>query len=1043
MYQQVSNKVSFPKQEEEILQFWEDQKIFEKSLKQRESAEQYVFYDGPPFATGLPHYGHLLAGTIKDIIPRYQCMRGYYVHRRFGWDCHGLPVEMEMQNELDLKSSTDIENYGIGEFNEACRSIVLRYTGEWEKTVKRMGRWVEFQGGYKTMDTPFMESVWWVFKSLYDKGLIYEGFKVLPYSWKAGTTLSNFEANLNYKDVQDPAVTIRLALPDQEKTYFLAWTTTPWTLISNLALCVNEEINYVKVEDASSGDRYILAKNALGRVFKEESQYKIIQEFPGSELVGKKYRPLFDYAASSIETTNCFQVLSDDYVTDEDGVGIVHLAPAYGEDDQRVCQANDIPVYDAVDGDGNFRSEVDFIAGVNIKEADKVIIKKLKENGQLVHQSTIQHSYPYCWRTDTPLIYKAISTWFVNVEKIKSKMVENNKNIHWVPHHIKEGRFGKWLENARDWAISRNRYWGTPIPIWKNEDGELLCVGSVEELEKLCNQKVDDLHSHRIDKLSLVKDGKTYTRIPEVLDCWFESGSMPIAQNHYPFENKEYFEKNFPADFIAEGLDQTRGWFYTLVVISAALFDKEPFKNVVVNGLILAEDGKKMSKRLKNYPDPKFVLDEYGADSLRMYMINSAVVKGESLKFSEAGIKEVLKSILIPLWNSLSFFTSYANIDQYEYKSLALDALKNPLDRWVLSYLEQTVQSVGDAMDQYELQKAVPPLVAFIERLTNWYIRRSRRRFWKSENDGDKEQAYFALYTILYKLSKLMAPFMPFVSEKIYQILRTPDALESVHLHDYPVYDESVRDRVLENEMDMVETVISLARNLRLSHKIKIRQPLSKMVFISKNAGLKQFAEKNADTILDELNIKKLSFSENEEEFVTLSAKPDFKKLGRKLGPKIKAVQKALSGLSSADIAAAEQTGTFKLSLEDGENLDLDKDEVLLQRSEKEGIAVANDGEITLILDTELSQELIDEGLTRDFINRIQKQRKDIDLDYTDRIEIQIQCDDIVKTALQNNSDYLKKETLADELNFQASIEDGISAELGENECFYTIKKKG
>ena len=798
-FQNISNQVTFPELETEILKFWQESGIFEKSLEQRRGGDEFVFYDGPPFATGLPHYGHLLAGTIKDVVPRYQTMRGKYVERRFGWDCHGLPVENEMEKQLNLSSKRDIEAYGIDKFNEACRSIVLRYTSEWEKIVNRMGRWVDFRNGYRTMDRSFMESIWWVFKNLWDQGLVYEGYKILPYCPRCATPLSNFEANQGYKDVVDPAITIRFKVKGEENTYFLAWTTTPWTLPSNLALTVGPDIDYVKIKDG--GDFYIMAAARVGAYYKEAPE--VVWQGKGAELVGRRYEPLFPYFENLAEQ-GAFQVLSAGFVSTEDGTGIVHTAPGFGEDDNAVCKAAGLPEVCPIDGECRFTAEVPDYQGRPVKSVDKDIMQRLKDEGKLVHRGQIKHSYPHCWRDDGPLIYRAISTWFVKVEAIKEKMVENNQSINWVPAHLRDGRFGKWLENARDWAISRNRYWGTPLPIWRNDEGEVIVVGSAGELEQLTGRKIDDLHKHFMDKIEIPSPtGKSpLKRVPEVFDCWFESGSMPYAQQHYPFENKRHFEENFPADFIAEGLDQTRGWFYTLVVLATALFDRPPFKNVVVNGLVLAENGQKMSKRLRNYPDPMVVVNTYGADAVRLFMLGSQVVRAEDLKFSEAGVKEVLRGIMIPMWNALAFFTTYANVDHYnpgrgEVKPPA--HASNVLDRWILSSASQMVEEIRGELDAYNLQKAANRFSRFIDDLTNWYIRRSRRRFWKSSDDADKQEAYATLHYVLLTFAKTAAPFIPFTTEAIYRALRTEEMPESVHLCDYPE-PADCRDEYLERQ---------------------------------------------------------------------------------------------------------------------------------------------------------------------------------------------------------------------------------------------------
>ena len=1065
-FEDIKNSINFAQQEEDILNFWKANGIFEKSIEEKENPASFVFYDGPPFATGLPHYGHLLAGIIKDIIPRYQSMLGKKVERRFGWDCHGLPVEMEIQDQLGLKSSLEIEKYGIGRFNEACRSIVLRYTSEWRKTIERMGRWVDFDKDYKTMNLNFMESVWWVFKTLYEKGFIYEGYKVLPYSWKAGTSLSNFEANLNYKDVQDPAITVKFRLLEEPNTYLLAWTTTPWTLIGNLALCINKDIDYVKVGDKDKeGDYLILSKNAFAKMHDLHGDSKKRASIPDSQkiekyqlidskdLIDKAYEPLFDYEKNAPKRStnnkkNAYRILTDDYVSDEDGVGIVHLAPAYGEDDYRVCRRHGIDVFAPVDNHGNFDSQIDFIAGVNIKNADKKIIKILKEKNLIFEQNTIQHSYPFCWRTDSPLIYKAMSTWFVQVEKIKEELIKNNQKIHWVPEHIKNGRMGKWLENARDWDIGRNRYWGTPLPIWKSKSGEIICIGSRQELEELTGEKYDDLHKHFMDEVIIKKDGIEYHRVSQVLDCWFESGSMPFAQNHYPFENKEFVENNFPADFIAEGLDQTRGWFYTLLTISTCLKNDIPFQNVIVNGLILAEDGRKMSKRLKNYPDPNDILNKYGADALRMYMISSAVVRGEYLKFSETGVKEVIKNIILPLWNSFSFFTSYANIDQWKYRKLEIHHLTNPLDRWILSYLEDLNRGISEAMNNYELQKSVPPVIQFIDRLTNWYIRLSRRRFWKSENDQDKEQAYFTLYTVLLKISKLIAPFMPFISEKIYRVLTLGKKKLSVHLEDYPRVDETYLNKKLVEEMEWTEKAVILGRSLRAQHKIKIRQPLQKMFIICKNKDKKeQLSEEVYQNIIkNELNVKEVYFSDEETKFVSLTAKANFKTLGKKLGKKMKLAASLIHQLEQKKLLELENCGKLDLQLADNgesEIITLTTDDVLFLRQEKKGVIIANEADLSVVFDTEINEDLMLEGMARDIVNRIQKERKELNLHYTDRIHVYLQgSDNIIKSA-QKFKEYLCQENLIDDLNFtpvENMIKDEINNEIFEFKIRSAIK---
>ena len=1043
MFKPVSNQPKFPEMECEILDFWNKNQIFEKSMANRHGGKEYVFYDGPPFATGLPHYGHLLAGTIKDVVPRYQTMRGKYVSRVFGWDCHGLPVENEMEKELNLSSKKDIEAYGIDKFNESCRGIVLRYTAEWEQVVKRMGRWVDFKGGYRTMDLSYMESIWWVFKQLWEKGLIYEGYKILPYCPRCATPLSNFEANQGYAEVIDPAITIKFKATDEANTYFLAWTTTPWTLPSNLALAVGPDIDYVKVKDGD--DYFILAESRLASYYKTELP-EIISRCKGSDLQGRKYVPLFDYFAD-LEKQGAFKVLVADYVSTEDGTGIVHNAPGFGEEDNVTCKANGIPEVCPVDEQCCFTAEVSDYVGRFVKDTDKDIIRRLKDEGKLVHRGTISHSYPHCWRDDVPLIYRAVSTWFVKIDEIKEKMLRANSEINWMPSHLKDGRFGKWLENARDWAISRNRYWGAPLPVWRNDEtGETVCIGSVSELEQLTGSKITDIHKHFVDKMVIPSPtGKApLTRVPQVLDCWFESGSMPYAQNHYPFENKEHFEANFPANFIAEGLDQTRGWFYTLVVLGAALFDKPPFENVVVNGLILAEDGQKMSKRKKNYPDPKYVIDTYGADSLRLFMLGSQVVRAEDLKFSESGIKDVLRGVMLPMWNAYSFFVTYANVDNWQPVpgSNRPENPENPLDRWILSSLAQMIEEIEYEMDRYNLQKAANRFEKFIDDLTNWYIRRSRRRFWKSQNDSDKQDAYQTLYYVLLNFAKTAAPFIPFTMEMIYQNLRTDDMPESVHLCDFPTADTGSRDVNLEIQMENTMTAVSLGRFLRSQHSLKVRQPLAKAIIVIHDENVRKMVEATSSIIAEELNVKEIVFSSGDEELVVRKAKANFKVLGSKLGPKMKEAAALIAALSSKDIGLILAGASYTIELSDGEKLDIGADDMIVQREEKPGMTVATESGITLALDTTLTRELEEEGFAREFVSKIQNMRKDTGLEVSDRISIHYHLDSTFKSALINFSDYICAETLAETLAEDKTLDKSGADELDINGISCLIKMR-
>lgn len=1017
-YKPVSSKVDFASIETSILDFWDQNDIFKKSSDPARFDKSYRFYDGPPFATGLPHYGHLLAGIIKDIVPRFWTMRGYHVERRFGWDCHGLPVEFEMEKELNLNGKQEIEEYGVDQFNEECRGIVLRYTAQWKDTVKRIGRWVDFDNDYKTMDPEFMESIWWVFKSLWDKDLVYEGHKVMPYCPRCTTVLSNFETNQGYKDTQDPAITVRFKVVGEENTYIIAWTTTPWTLPSNIALATGPDIDYIKVKD-SDGDTYIMAKARLGSYFKNEADYEVVGECKGSDLKGTSYEPLFDCCRDDIDGKRAYEVVNADYVSTEDGTGIVHIAPAFGEEDYAVADANGMAFICTVDDHGRITKHLPEFEGMFVKDADKGLIKQLKNEGKLVHQATLQHSYPFCWRCDSPLIYRAVSTWFVSVEKIKDRMLAANAQTTWVPDHLKDGRFGKWLEGARDWAISRNRYWGSPIPIWRCQECDTKKVmGSIDELQQASGKEVSDIHKHFVDKIDLKCDcGGTMKRVSEVLDCWFESGSMPYAQMHYPFENREAFENNFPADFVAEGLDQTRGWFYTLTVLGAALFDKPAFKNVIVNGLILAEDGKKMSKRLKNYPAPDEVMDKYGAEALRLYLINSPVVRGESLKFSEEGIGEIMRQVLLPLWNSYSFFTTYANIDGWVPGEKI--EITNEMDRWIVSRMQTLIKEVNEEMESYRLYRVVDSLVKFIDDLTNWYIRRSRRRFWKSEDDGDKAQAYQTLHGVLVELCHILAPFLPFVSEEIYDNLVKSvkaDAVESIHLCDFPSYDEKLRDEVLEADMANVMRTVEMGRALRSTHDLRIRQPLGAVTVISRDTKVENICRHYRDIILGELNIKEIAFSRDEAELVDLSAKANFKTLGRKLGKNMKAAAAVIAQFDSEVISTLQDGGTTEIEI-DGESVTLGGDDIIVHRACKEGTVIETDRGITVAIDTTITDELRIEGTARELVNRIQNLRKEAGFEVADRITVSLAGgSDDVKAALASHGDYLCAETLCQEL---------------------------
>jgi len=1053
----VSSQVRFPEVERRALDVWEKEKTFEASLGLTRGKEAFVFYDGPPFATGLPHYGHLLAGTLKDIIPRYQTMRGRYVDRRFGWDCHGLPVENEMEKEFKVSGKRDIEKLGIHLFNEACRSIVLRYTSQWETVVNRMGRWVDFVNQYRTMDPPYMESIWWVFRQMWDKGLIYRGFRVQPYCPRCATPLSNFEVNEGYKEINGPSITVTFPLADDPSTKILVWTTTPWTLPSNVALAVGEKIAYVKIKDGEN--IYIMAKERLSAYYKDLSTIEILKEMAGGDLAGQHYVPIFDYFKD--KDPRFFTVTAADFVSTEDGTGIVHIAPAFGEDDFIVGQKMGLPIVCPVDDEGKFTDEVPQWQGKLVYTADDEITRHIKTSGRLFHKTAILHRYPHCYRCDTALIYKAITTWFMKIEPLKANMLENNQQIRWVPPHLQNGRFGKGIESAPDWNISRNRYWGTPIPVWLCDCGHKECVGGLDELhtlagngdksagesihaqtarqvqeslkakdaaqrlsdagidsawiERLANVNISpvDIHRHIVDKLEVKcpKCGAMMKRTLEVLDCWFESGSMPYAQQHYPFDNKEFFEKNFPADFIAEGLDQTRGWFYTLTVLSGALFGKPAFKNVIVNGIILAEDGKKLSKRLRNYAPPEDILNQLGADALRLFLINSPAVKAEDLRFSEKGVMEMSRAVLLPFWNAYAFFVTYANVDGWKPTGLNPPKGGTELDRWIVSLLSDVIASVNKEMELYNLYKVVPHLVDFIDNLTNWYIRRSRRRFWRSENDGDKNIAYGTLYYVLVQFSKVMAPFLPFVTETIYRNLvngKLTGEPPSIHLTAFPSASADAIDEPLELKMKLVRQAVAMGRALRSRFTIKTRQPLSEFTVVLSDRKKIDLIRDMEELVKEELNVKKVSFDSDEERVVSISAKPNFKKLGKLLGPKMKEAGALIEQFSAADIKKLEGGATIDVL---GKALTYDDIEV--RRAKREGLEVETEGELTVALEVTITPELKRECMAREFVNRVQNRRKEVGLNVADRIVIRYSSPKEIEDALADFRNYVCAETLA------------------------------
>lgn len=1027
----TSERFSFVDAEHAVLTFWQDKQIFKRSLVASKHKPDYVFYDGPPFATGLPHHGHLVASTIKDIIPRYFTMKGFHVERRFGWDCHGLPIEHEIDKSLGMSAKEAVESLGIARYNAECRGIVQRYASEWEQTITRLGRWVDFDNDYRTMEPWYMESVWWVFKQLWEKGLVYQGDKVIAYSTELETVLSNFEASSNYKEVQDPAVTVLFKLVEEE-AYFAAWTTTPWTLPSNLALCVGPDIPYVKVHDATINKTLWLAEAQLESMCKGRD-VEVLDKVLGADLSGKHYEPLFPYF-SHLNESGAFQVFADDFVSTGSGTGIVHMAPAFGEDDNRVCKANGLHTSVCpLDSRGRFTHEVTDFESLYVKDADKAIMQTLKARDLLYRQETITHSYPFCPRSDTPIIYRSVPSWYIKVEQMRAELQANNDQINWVPEHIQQGRMGKWLEGAIDWSVSRNRYWGTPLPIWVNDTtGKHLCLGSIEELKNYTGVTVDDLHRDHVDELtfSLPEEPGTYRRIAEVFDCWFESGAMPYAQVHYPFENKEQFERNFPAAFIAEGVDQTRGWFYTLQVLSQCLFGQPAFKNVIVNGIVMAEDGKKMSKRLKNYTPPDTLMEHYGADALRLYLINSGLVKAEEQRFSDAGVQDMVRQVLLPWLNGFRFFSTYAEIDQWQ-DSGSDKSSDNILDQWILSRLQTLTTKVSQEMQAYHLYNVVPALFEFIEDLTNGYIRLNRARFWQKEMNEDKQQAYHTLYSCLDTFSRLMAPFTPFLAEHLYQELlpfSANDRPESVHLCDYPTANAALKDEELEASVARVQHILVMGRQLRNDLKIKLKTPLKSLTVLHKEAQVLNDIARLTDYIQTELNIKDVFFSQQENDYIDFYAKANFPVLGKRLGKQMKHYAARIAQLNAQELEHLETHGQIEV---DGQVFN--QEEINIYRQAKAGTHTTSNRFVSISIDPELTEELVAEGAMREIVSHIQKMRKQQGYKVLDRIDISIEASDVLTHWCQHHLDYIKTETLADKLRFTSLSEsiDPLVTDLG------------
>ncbi|KAF7506145.1 Isoleucine--tRNA ligase, cytoplasmic [Endocarpon pusillum] len=1006
--------VDFSKEEKGVLTRWREIKAFERQVELSQGRKPYTFYDGPPFATGLPHYGHLLASTIKDIIPRYWSMKGHHVERRFGWDTHGLPIEYEIDKAHGTTAADFVKANGVEKYNAECRAIVMRYASEWREFIDRLGRWVDFDNDYKTMDASFMESVWWVFKRLFDKGVVYRGYRVMPYSTALNTPLSNFEAQQNYKDTQDPAVVVSFPLLDDPQTNLLAWTTTPWTLPSHTGLAVHPEFEYIKILDEASGKNYVLVESLLRTLYKDpkKAKFKILERFSGKEMKGWRYEPLFDYFYEEFKDYG-FRVLNANYVTAEDGVGIVHQAPAFGEEDYKVAfeagviSADRLPP-NPVDENGCFTSEVRDFAGQYVKAADKSIIKYLKNKGRLIVDSQITHSYPFCWRSDTPLLYRAVPSWFVKVPDIISTMLESIGKSHWVPSFVKEKRFANWVANARDWNISRNRFWGTPIPLWASDDmSEIVAVGSVEELKNLSGYQgeLTDLHRDKVDHITIPSQkGKgALHRIPEVFDCWFESGSMPYASSHYPFENKEYFELTFPGDFIAEGIDQTRGWFYTLVVLGTHLYGHIPFKNCVVNGIVLAEDGKKMSKRLKNYPDPSLVIDRYGADALRLYLINSPVVRAETLKFKESGVKEIVSKVLLPLWNSYKFFEGQVALLKkienigYTFDPEAESKNTNVMDRWILASCQSLLEYVNEEMAAYRLYTVVPRLLELIDNTTNWYIRFNRKRLKGALGVEDTQHALNTLFEVLYTLVRGLAPFTPFITDLIYLKLlpHIPTSLHSedmrsVHFLPFPEVRRELYDEVVERRVGRMQRVIELARVSRERRTVGLKTPLKTLVVIHTEKQYLEDVQSLEGYITEELNVRDLVLSSDESKYhVQYSVSADWPTLGKKFKKDAQKIKKALPSLTSDDVKKFVAEKKIQLG-----GIELSEEDLIVKRGFEEDDSARNleantDNDVLTILDAELHAGLADEGVAREIINRVQRLRKKAGLVPTDDVKME------------------------------------------------------
>ena len=1047
MFKQNLEKISYPKIEEEILKFWQENKIFEKSISTRDENKSFTFYEGPPTANGKPGIHHVMARTLKDLVCRYKTLKGFRVERKAGWDTHGLPVEIEVEKSLGIKHKSEVIEYGIEKYNQKCRESVFTYLDLWEKMTTRMGYWIDLDSAYITLDNKYIESVWWALKTLFDKGLIYKDYKIVPQDPKSETVLSSHELALGYRETKDPSVYVLFQRVDADE-YFLVWTTTPWTLISNVALAVGPDIDYVKIK--TDGKVLILAKDRLSVI---DGDYEILEEMKGNDLLGLEYEQLFDYCDVD---KKAFYVIAGDFVSTEDGSGIVHIAPAFGADDYEVSKKYNLPMLQPVTRSGVFTDEVTDFAGQFVKDADNGIILKLKKEGKLYKKETILHTYPFSWRhQDVPVIYYARESWFIRTTSIANRMVELNKTINWQPPEVGSGRFGNWLEENKDWALSRDRFWATPLPIWVSDDGDMFAVGSIEELKKgfieedgkrisVADVENIDLHKPFVDKILFEKDGKIYKRTPEVIDVWFDSGAMPFAQYHYPFENKETFEKKFfPADFICEGIDQTRGWFYTLHAIATMLFDSVAFKNVIVNELILDKNGMKMSKSRGNTVDPFDLFDKYGADTTRWYLVTNSPPWRPTL-FDEEALVEVQRKFFGTLVNTYSFFALYANIDKFNFSEALVPYKERPeIDRWIISKLNALVEEYEKQMDAYDVTKAARAVSDFtIDHLSNWYVRRSRRRFWKSEMNKEKLSAYQTLYECLNTVAKLTSPFAPFIAEEIYRNLNTvtgKEKFESVHLADFPSI--TYREPELEEKMDVAQKVVYLTRAIRAKNNLKVRQPLKRMMVVVEKEK-RDALGKMKDVILDEVNIKELVVLDDDSEIVNKTAKANFKSIGPKFGKKVKAVAESIKNFGKEEIKKLETGENISIEV-DGENLAITFGDVEIMSHQIEGWVVESEEGVTVAIDTELNQNLIEEGLAREFVNRVQNMRKDAGFDVTDKIKISFSGSPELAKAINNFSDYISNETLAEELISQQINDGGFRQEwkIGDYECSIRSEK--